>query len=259
MHTDLRPTSEQLEVLARIPSGEAVEASAVQADLSRPAVLAHLRNLEDQGLVRAVRQRPKVVEVAPDRFAATLHGLLRSRPHLRAVLHGSGLAVLAGVATSAPAATVREVSGSTGLHRNTVQQRVRELRRRALVQRTPEGYRIAEHVPELRHLGEAFRDHLVEALLAEHRAAYPVRADGLRVLLEADRPVEGLEETAAFRFQHEGADVLAARPQYVFTPGHAPVDLADAYRDAVRLATPPRTLQAMERFMEERGVRVVED
>lgn len=248
------PTARQLEIFRKIPSGETIEVSEIQEGLSRPTLLFHLRNLEEQGLLRAVKQRPKVVEVAVTPYAATLHGILRSRPHLSDLLHGSHLLVLAGLASAGPSATIQELSGTIGLHRNTVGEKLSELRRRALVQKTADGYRLADPAPEIRQLGRTFQDHLIETIVGEHRGVYPVATDGLRVVLEAERPVDGLSPTAAFRFQMEGADVLASRPQYAVTPGAGGVDLEAAYQDALRLQTPPRTLDAMDQFMHERGV-----
>lgn len=247
------PTAKQLEVFERIPSGRAVDVSDLRGDRSRSTLLFHLRNLEELGLVRTVDERPKSVEVGANPFATSLHGIVRSRPHLREVVRGSFMLVLAGLATGGGPMTGTELSETTGLHRNTLRGKLGSLRRRALVERTKDGYRLAEHAPELRYLGHAFRDHVLEEFLKTHRSVYPVLTDGLRVLLEADGPVEDLDATAAFRFQLEGADVLAARPQYVFTPARGPVDLPAAYRDARRLPTPPRTLAAMERFLRGRG------
>lgn len=258
MHELLTPTARQLDVFCKVPSEGPVEVSEIQGDRSRPTLLGHLRALEDHGLVTVVQQRPKIVEVAATPYATTLHGLLRSRPHLRDILHRSYLLVIAALATADDPVTVQGVAETTGLHRNTVGRKLRELRRRALAKESSQGYRLAPQTPQLRHLGEAFRDHLVDTLLSEHRSVYPVAAHGLRVLLEGDRsatsPGDALAPTAAFRFQMEGADVLAARPQYAFTPGGGPVGLQEAYDDAVRLSTSPRTLDAMKRFMEERGV-----
>ncbi len=47
----------------------------------------------------------------------------------------------------------------------------------------------------------------------------------------------------------EGAEVLAAQHQYVLTPSGGPTHLEDAYRDAVAMKPPPRTLAAIERFL----------
>lgn len=238
-----------LEVFSRLPRDQPVEVSELLEDESRPTILRHVRRLEEAGLVATVQQRPKVVKLAPEPFASLLHGLLTSKPHLSDILTGSNLLVLASIGTSDHPRTSDEIATVTGLHENTVRKSIRELQRRALVDRSRTGIALADHVPELHHLSSAYRDHFVENILREHPHVFPVAAEGLRVLFEAEAPSDGLQPTGAYRFQLEGADVLAARPQYAATPGEAEVTLLDAYRDARRLGTPSRTLAEMKKIL----------
>lgn len=70
------------------------------------------------------------------------------------------------------------------------------------------------------------------------------------MIVEADEPDETLTPTAAFRFQVDGAEVLATRYQYAITLGDEGTTMDEALDDLKALAPAPRTLEAAQRLLQ---------
>lgn len=220
-------------------------------NVGEPEVLRRLRQLEDDALVIPTSRNPKAVRVSHRPFPRSLHGLLTARPHYKPLVEGSSLRLLAVLASADWPMTLADLARKAGLHRNTVQNHMKEFVRRSIVQRRA-GYSLASHVPELAQLGRFYRDHVFEQDLARYPSAYPVLKRGSRVIIQSATPIEGLQPTAAYRFQLEGADVLAYTHQYALTLGE-PTGLREALEDFLTLAPATRTQAAAERFLRERA------
>jgi hypothetical protein len=177
-----------------------------------------------------------------------LQGLLRKKPFYREIIRDSRLLVIGLLSTVPGPIKATEIGRRLGLHRNTVGSNLHALSSRAILRKTPAGFEVGDHVPDLKTLGAAYVDHLLQRQLASHPMVHPVQRREERLIVETESSQRGLEPTGVYRFQIEGADVLAARRQYALTPSDGPTTLEDAYRDALALRPPPRTLAAIERF-----------
>lgn len=240
-----------LALFARIPRADPSRVETMTAPgASAAEVLRLVRRLESLGLVEVTRKRPKAVRVAPSLFARALHGILSTRPYFAPLLQGSRLVVLGVLAAAEHPLSIEDLARLTGLHANTVRAAVHEFLGRSLLARDGEGrVRLAPHAPELRTLGTLFRDHVHERMLARHPAASPVLRKGSKLVVESEEPIAGLTPTAFYRFQLEGADVLAPRYQYVLSFNPAGESLAEAFENALALNAPPRTAQAMKALL----------
>lgn len=253
MHSEL--TVDLLEALARVPADHAVPASGLEPGKVAQEGLRVGRRLEDLGLVTAVDHRPKTVQVANQPFPRTLQGLLRKKPFYRELVRDSRLLIIGLLSTAPGPMKAPEIGRRLGLHRNTVGSNLRALSKRAILRRTPAGLEVGDHVPDLKTLGVAYMDHLLQRQLACHPKVQPVQRRHERLVVESEATQRGLQATGVYRFQIEGAAVLAARHQYALTPSDGPTSLEDAYRDALALKPPPRTLAAIEKFMSNRRKR----
>lgn len=253
MHSEL--TVGILVALARVPSDHPVPASKLEPGKVPQEGLRVGRRLEELGLVTAVDHRPKTVQVANQPFPRTLQGLLRKKPFYREVIRDSRLLIIGLLSTAPGPMKAAEIGRRLGLHRNTVGSNLRALSRRAILRKTPAGFELGDHVPDLKTLGVTYVDHLLQRQLASHPKVQPVQRRDERLIVESETTQRGLQATGAYRFQIEGAEVLAARHQYALTPSNGPTNLEDAYQDALALRPPPRTLAAIEKFISNRRKR----
>lgn len=245
-----------IEAFARVPPNKPILAKDLEPDRSPMECLRVARRLEQSALVQMVRQRPKTVEVATNPFARSLHGLLRSRGYYRQILRESHLRIIGLMATDPDPRSSVELAERSGLHRNTVQPVLRDLADRALLIKIGTRYTLAPHAVELRHLGDAFIESILNRELTSRPNVRPVTKRAGRLVVESDDPVPDLDPTAVFRFQIEGAEVLASSYQYALVPFGAPTSLSDAFQDAIQMAVSPRTRVAIDRFL---GKEVIED
>lgn len=248
-------TVDLLEALVRVPADHPVPASTLKPGMVAQESLRVARRLEKLGLVVAVDHRPKTIEVANHPFPRTLHGLLRKKPFYRDFVRDSRLLIFGLLATASGPLKRPEIARRLGLHRNTVGSNLRALAKRAILRKTPAGFELGDHVTDLKALGSAYMDHLLQRQLASHRKVQPVQRRDERLIVESDEPQRDLHATGVYRFQVGGAEVLAPRHQYALTPSGGPTSLEDAYRDSLALKPPPRTLAAIERFMSNRRKR----
>ena len=219
----------------------------------RLQALRFAKQLEDHLLIDVVQKRPKAIRIAGNSYARALHGILRTRPHFIEVLGGHGVAVLAVLAESNNGETVESITATTGRHPNTIRAILKNLRKRALLQGTPTGSRLAPHAPELSELGHLYHEHMLARTLQASPGLFPVARRGSRVIVEGQRPTSRLPATGMYKFQLEGAPVLEARFQYVITPSGKAPTLLQAYEDAETLRTSPRTLHAAKAYLRRRG------
>lgn len=240
-----------LETFLSIPRDEPVPAARLAVHVGEPEALRRIRRLEADHLVTATTRNPKAVRVSGRPFPRMLHGLLSIHPYYKPFVQGSALRIIAVLASDSRPLSVEELARKAGVHKNTVRNHIRFFLRRSILQ-TKGGYGLAPHVPELAQLGRFYRDHVLEEMLVDYPRAYPVLQRGTRLIVQSATEIEGPEATAAYRFQLEGADVLAYAREYALTLGE-PTGLREAFDDFVALAPAPRTRAAVERFLRDRG------
>lgn len=233
-----------LEVLATIKAGGATVVTE-DAPGNPATALHHARGLIAHGILQPVQRRPLTVRVADHQFARALHGLVVISPHLRPVIAGSSLTVVAALADGPRRAV--DVARTAQIHVNTVHNVVRTLRNRALLMdRKDEQIELAPHGEPVRLLGILYARHLLEQKIAHLAGPVTIRHMDATTIVETPTPNPGSPLTAVSRFQEDGAEVIAARYAYRIHPFHdKPVSLEDALLDAEYIQTPPRTLQAM--------------
>lgn len=241
-----------LELFARIPrEAPAQVATILDSQLGQADALRRIRRLEQLGLVEIANKRPKTVKVASTIFPRALHGILSTRPYFLPLLGGNRLTVLSALATAEKPLSIPELAQVAGLHENTVRPIVQAFLRRSLLAKSNDNqFALARHVPELKTLGIFFRDYVHERILAKYPTANPILQRGAKLVLESDVPIAKLQATAFYRFQREGADVLAPRYQYVVAFDQKTESLSESFQTALALNAPPRTAEAMKAMLE---------
>lgn len=240
----MRLSAPSLEVLAAMRADDTTVVSE-EAPGHPATALHHARGLIAHAILHPVQHRPLTVRLADHQFARGLHGLVVISPHLRPVIAGSGLTVIALLAEGPTRAV--EVARAARIHVNTVHKVVHSLRNRALLVDRGDGrIELAPHAEPLRLLGILYARHLTEQKIAHLAGPVTIRHMNATTIVETPAPNPGRPLTAASRFQEDGAAVVAARYAYRIHPFHDhPVSLDEALRDAEYIQTPPRTLEAM--------------
>lgn len=245
-----------LDALARAPPHGTIHADRLAEESGRPEALRRARLLEDAHCLDAATRRPKTLRLPDHGFPRALNGILRTRPHLRPMLANSHLPVLAVLACEARPLDAAEIARKAGVSERTVRAVLNRFAHRGLLRRHDRGHQLADHVPELHHLGRLYCEHETQRRMARAPGAFPVAVRGTRTILESDEPVDDLEPTAYHRFELEGADVLAPRYQYALAMADEGTTLHDAYEDMLALSPPPRTQRAVETYLKgQEGVR----
>lgn len=242
-----------LKVFAAIPRDSYATLAAVAPKESPPERQRIIRRLEALNVIEPVRRHEKSVRIGSNPFPVGLHAILQSKPHLAPLLAGERLPILAALAEASTPISTTELARLTQTHQNTVYRALRAFKRRALVAKQGSAYRLADHVTDLRQLAKDYATHVLQLRLAQHPTVRPIVRNGLRLIVESDDPVPDLPPTAHYRFQLDGADVLAPRHQYAVTVTGHPITESDALLDAKALGTPPRTLAAIEAHLKRRG------